>query len=48
MKAVLKEWDLLFGRIMLAPILLVSGLGKIGGPESTTRYMASKGVLWSI
>jgi putative oxidoreductase len=34
----------LLGRILLALIFLVSGLGKVGGWNETAGYMASKGM----
>lgn len=44
MQRLINEFGPLAGRILLALIFLVSGIGKIGGFADTAGYMASKGV----
>jgi len=40
----LSPWTELGGRILIALIFIVSGIGKIGGYEATQGYMAAMGV----
>jgi putative oxidoreductase len=44
MNEVVKEWGPLVGRILIATLFLMSGIGKIPGWEGTAHYMAAKGV----
>jgi putative oxidoreductase len=39
-----QPWGLLFGRLLLAYIFVIQGIGKIGGFAGTAKYMASKGM----
>jgi putative oxidoreductase len=39
-----KDWAALLGRILLAAIFVMSGLGKISGFEGTAGYIAAKGL----
>jgi len=39
-----KDWAALLGRIFLAGLFVVSGLGKITGFEDTAGYIGSKGL----
>lgn len=44
METVIRHYGPLVGRILLALILLISGVGKIGKFTATAAYMASKGI----
>jgi len=44
MQSTIDKLGPLVGRILLAAIFLVSGIGKIGGFAGTAGYMASKGI----
>ena len=39
-----QPWGLLAGRLLLAYIFILSGIGKIGGFAGTAKYMASMGM----
>ena len=44
MQSTISNFGPLIGRILLAAIFLMSGIGKIGGFAGTAGYMASKGI----
>jgi len=44
MQSTIEKFGPLVGRILLALIFLMSGIGKIGGFAGTAGYMASKGM----
>lgn len=44
MQKSIEEWGPLVGRVMLALIFLIAGIGKITNFAGTAGYMASKGV----
>ena len=44
MQSTINNFGPLVGRILLAAIFLMSGIGKIGGFAGTAGYMASKGI----
>ena len=44
MQSTINNFGPLIGRILLAAIFLMSGIGKIGGFAGTAGYMASKGI----
>ena len=44
MQSTIDKFGPLLGRILLAAIFLMSGIGKIGGFAGTAGYMASKGI----
>ena len=44
MTDIINKFGPLLGRILLASIFLISGIGKIGGFAGTAGYMGSKGL----
>jgi putative oxidoreductase len=44
MQNTINQFGPLVGRVLLAAIFLMSGIGKIGGFAGTAGYMASKGI----
>jgi putative oxidoreductase len=39
-----RDWAVLFGRVLLAAMFVISGYGKIAGFEGTAGYIADKGL----
>jgi putative oxidoreductase len=41
------RYSMLVGRILIAAIFIMSGIGKIADPQGTQQYMQAMGMTWA-